>query len=519
MAIDRDIQGLMMYGFFRHFLDEKVLLKCDIDDGKEILREVRSGDLGFWDWIRTLFGFPPPSLKLENIRRVAEATIKSLASEPGRLSRLDGDKKKYMYVAIRRLNQSIDEHNNRTPFWGRVSEIENLEIPAGLKLPPAAEQETFPKEFPPGKFPTPEELPPLARIRGIDNPGSLCYFISSLVALCASPSFRKALQHRSGDIAGFLRSVFQDMMSKKSRPLGLENSEEASLSLLYLELVKGGFGYMQDGHQQDEQEFLSALIVKVLGDPTWSVEERVKLGEESLGPLGERGISSEILPLLTLTDINVTTVSPSTLVLVRPKEGDEPFPLEEYFAATKTQSLLDFQSLRSLHSNREILEGLSSEQQKKIPKDGSLPISSLTTNRIRLPAGQEPPTFLPFHISRFVHEGTQSKKLFTRVVPTLHLTVPFVRSWEGGGEEACTRTYILRSVVAHVGEDIGHGHYVTYIPDPSREGPSGIPERWVKASDNNTKEVCSWEDAGDEISQNCYVLMYDLEAESEVGPA
>ena len=97
-----------------------------------------------------------------------------------------------------------------------------------------------------------------------------------------------------------------------------------------------------------------------------------------------------------------------------------------------------------------------------------------------------------------------------RVVPPFRLTVPFVEG-EGAAEKAFDRAYVLQSVVVHLGGSLHGGHYVTYAPYLSEVNEDGVPTRWSRASDASPKQPCSWEQASEEIVQNCYMLIYDLE--------
>ena len=210
MAIGEGLHGLISYEFLRRYLAEKTFLRCDTIKGKEFLREVPKSELSLWERIRMFFGCPPDSFKLENIQRVAQAILVPIGSMS-----LSAKEKKYAHRAIKRLNASIEKHNSRRPFlWGHISEIEKLDVPEAFEGAEALEKAEKPEPRV-----SSEEPSPLASIRGIQNPGCLCYFISSLVALCASPKVMEALQSEKGEAAGLLRKVFEEMTNGRADSL------------------------------------------------------------------------------------------------------------------------------------------------------------------------------------------------------------------------------------------------------------------------------------------------------------
>ena len=123
---------------------------------------------------------------------------------------------------------------------------------------------------------------------------------------------------------------------------------------------------------------------------------------------------------------------------------------------------------------------------------------------------------LPFHINRFIQEGGRTRKDSTIVMPPLRMKVPFVQE---GRDKEFHRTYVLRSIVTHLGPNIGGGHYVTYIPDPTEVNAEGIPTHWARASDGSPKQRCAWKQVGQEIALNGYIFMYDLEPEPAADPS
>ena len=51
------------------------------------------------------------------------------------------------------------------------------------------------------------------RIRGIQNPGAMCYCNATIVALFASPAFKERLIAEDGSLAFLARKVFDELQS------------------------------------------------------------------------------------------------------------------------------------------------------------------------------------------------------------------------------------------------------------------------------------------------------------------
>ena len=69
--------------------------------------------------------------------------------------------------------------------------------------------------------------------------------------------------------------------------------------------------------------------------------------------------------------------------------------------------------------------------------------------------------------------------------------------------------YVVRSVIVHDGHSEHHGHYYTYIPDPSSVDSRGYPQQWVKASDSSVHVVPSWSRVRDDIAIQGVMYIYD----------
>lgn len=95
--------------------------------------------------------------------------------------------------------------------------------------------------------------------RGIINSGSMCYFISSIKALCGIPQFRKFVAHSDHPIAQKLHNVFQELSQKDKECLKLTKDPLQS----FINDLKMSFPSLGNGVQQDAEEFLTTLLTEM----------------------------------------------------------------------------------------------------------------------------------------------------------------------------------------------------------------------------------------------------------------
>ena len=476
----------------------KILLRRVFVKGRESLTPVEKDQLGFLDRILLFFGHP--DFKLETIQRVAERALNSRflgfwAEDVGR---------DYISKAVAVLNTSIEHHNGHSILWFLYSKVNSLSQPKFNNLPAAPtkrrhkigrtgrkrlrNQKQIQSSAQAALY---QNIPAVGRIRGLVNPGCLCYSNASLVALHASPAFRKMLEREDGEIPRLLRRVFHEMENQKKLSDPLSRDRPGPLQVLHQKLCglqELGFlaRYWQ---QQDAQEFIGPFLDRLFSDmhDKFPVVTRVKRGEE-LAPR----FQGLYLPTI---DKEFDTVV-ENMVFANIPQNSPLYFLRDYFNGFVQAENVEVDAILNNEKNKDLTDEQRAALIEAGGKTGRLdPILIRTSHQLKNP----PPTFLPIYIPRFTERG---EKNFTPVVSPYHLSVPVEN-------EGAPAQYELKSVAVHRGSSKGGGHYYTYIPDPTSIDASGNPMRWVVASDASLKSVCSWEQVSSDIATQGVFFVYD----------
>ena len=183
----------------------KTLLRRVFVEGRETLTLVGRDQLGFLDRILLFFGHP--DFRLGTIQRVAKKALRSRSL--GFCA--EGGGRDYISKAVAVLNTSIEHHNSHSVLWFLYSKVNSLSQPKFDSLSAAStirrhhigrtgrarlrKQKQIQRS---AQAALEQNVPAVGRIRGLVNPGCLCYSNASLVALHASLAFRKMLEKEKG---------------------------------------------------------------------------------------------------------------------------------------------------------------------------------------------------------------------------------------------------------------------------------------------------------------------------------
>ena len=411
--------------------------------------------------------------------------------------------------AIDRINRSIDSVNSRKIrkiFFQAIPQIEPLKGQL--------------KPIPPSPVPLPPPLPQplsaripllslndgatyiekLQAIRGLRNPGCLCYLLSSLMALFASPSFRRMLEQEENLFAQKLKSLFA-ALQQGGDPLTISSGP---LQELHRDFQAFFPDLRRTGTQQDASEFLNPMLLNVcLRSPLqFSViptVERNRLSSAEAAPLLDSGelppVEAMYIPSVD-TPVDPTKIDYVTcMVKVNIPEQAPAFSLGRFFHGYTQQEHVEVDAILGAEANK---RWLTDEKRAALRRaggtSGELPPIPVT---VRAHVVGSPP-FLPVYIPRFLEDGGKN---FTPVDTPYLMRVPT-------GEQKPT-LYVLRSVVVHDGDKIQGGHYYTYIPDITVMNDQGIPSQWVQVSDDHPREVRTWDQVRDDMAVNGVLYLYD----------
>ena len=380
-----------------------------------------------------------------------------------------------------------------------------LEIVCDLNpaSPPAGPTSQSPSQTP---SPTPSAVPPphkrqrtdtkspeVAKLRGLENPGCLCYFNASLLALCASPAFRRELSSKQNlTFARLLENVFRDMedQGRLSEPLSIKQ-KGSPLEQLYTALcATGKVDFLRNiARQQDAQELVGPLL-------------ELATKEQTFGLVTKKDCYAETrdLRLAGLHIPNVDTKAPparESMVMVEIPEGASDYSVDTWFTGTLQHEKMEIGAIIGSEYNQGRFWSGRRERLREEETYGEpfSEVSTMVSHQLQHPA----PASLPVYISRFTARG---EKNAAPIAAPFHLAAPM----EGGGQAE----YELKSVVIHEGKTKAVGHYSNCIPDPSSPiNEEGYPSMWTVASDSRSKRVLPWSAVKEQILRNGVLFMYD----------
>ena len=343
----------------------------------------------------------------------------------------------------------------------------------------------------------------MLQIRGIQNPGCLCYCNSALVALCASPALRARLSHEYNPLAVSVRKTFEEMLQP-----GPALSHLSSGSLHEVNhAVRAFFPQIaRTGEQQDSAELVAPLLDHLfeshpLQFSVVPIVDRERVDRDAAVLICRESAGVPPVEAMYIPSID-TEVDPAAadykgnMVQVKIPEICSAFSLDDFFHG---YSLLEHVEVSAIIGNVRNESWLTAEKRRLLleagGRNGELPpVLVHVRSRIEAPA----PDIMPVYIPRFSETG---EKNCTPVATPFLLNVPV-------GTQG-SEFYVLRSVVVHSGGSRQSGHYYTYIPDPSEVDCHGNPVRWVVASDSSPKQVCSWKHVKEDIATQGVMAIYD----------
>ena len=482
----------------------KTLLRRVIVEGKESLTLVERDQLGFLDRILLFFGHP--DFRLGTIQRVANKALRTKSAE----FCAEGGGRAYISKAVAVLNACIKQHNSHSILWFLYTKVDSLTRPRFKSLTDAPTKRRHnlgragrvrnrrKKQIQrAAQAALGHEVPAIGRIRGLSNPGCLCYSNASLVALYSSPAFREMLKREGGELARLLNGVFHEMGDQKKLSAPLSRDLPGPLQALHKKLcAHRELGFLaRYWEQQDAQEFIGPLLDLVFSEmhDKFSVVGHTKRSEaETPSYEGVPPLQSLYLPTI---DRGADTIVGNMVIANIPQNLPSCF-VRDYFDGFVQSENVEVDAIINNDHNKDLTEAQKTALIMAGGDSGRLdPILVRTSHQLKNPA----PSFLPIYIPRFTETG---EKNFTPVVSPYRLLIPVE------GEEKPAQ-YELKSVAVHGGATKGGGHYYTYIPDPASVDDSGTPMRWIMASDSSPKKVCSWEQVASDIATQGVFFAYD----------
>jgi hypothetical protein len=465
----------------------RIVLKRVYDDaGRQILVTRQVNKLSFFDRIKLFFGHN--DFRLQTIQSVAQAAIQDVSTP------IIKEDYKNMMIGVSRLNRSISSHNSSKIFWIFSKSILNY-IDTSAREP--LKDAYFNK---------------LTRIRGLANPGCLCYCNSTIIALFASQAFRRALEHATTPLAEKLRKVFAELDKPGE---ALSHTKPGVLRELNEELQKI-FPHLKNIYeQQDASELLSPLLKEVFKckgrdgkEDTFKFSvvptiERERVAKEDALKICRESVGMPPVQAMHIPSLD-HEVDPSrsdyfmNMVQIKIPEGYDIFSLDNFFKGYAQLEHVDVGAILGCDENK---KWLTKQKEEALIAAAGGPKGKLPSIMVNVRSRIEgvPPAFLPVYVPRFTE---QYDKNFSSVSSPFLLTVPV-------GKDVGAQ-YVLRSIGVHGGATKQCGHYYTYIPDPLVIDDCGNPTRWVRVSDSAPREVCSWQQVQADISAQGVIYMYDL---------
>ena len=351
-------------------------------------------------------------------------------------------------------------------------------------------------------------------VRGLQNPFNKCYVNSTITALCASHRFQDLMLSRPhlSDVGIYLQLVFHALqtegraLSHYTQPVRGFISSMApffpsirpTISMAKFLIGNGGFtGFSQ----QDAAEFLQVVLSRTIDSGQVVFREIVeRVSTESISH------SSAFIP--AVDGGRATNARPeSTTILSITFEELAGLPLEMYFHGIEDRERLQASALIAYHRD-EAARGPLIERQRY----GGSQIPDIRVRRRRV--FLQSPKFLPIQIVRFITvpicndsgvvQSSEKGKISEPIDVPFHLHIPV--------EASAPVRLILRGVIAHIGEDMDSGHYVSYVPDPtSLLTADGMPSSWTFYNDGDDVNVVTWAQIRDNVRRCCHILLYDEE--------
>ncbi len=496
--------------------DRALLRWVDGPDGTPALTTIFESWLTPCDRIGMLFG--SRELFLEKVCEIAQTALSSACDVLLSQSCVASIRR-----TVQRLNEKIDRYNvARRTLNAAASLVPQLIIPDGA-------------------FRVEEQTGGVSSPRcGISNTGNKCYFISTLIALCASEQLKRMLPavcHPS-DTTILLQLALRQLESTDSSRLSL--CQEPLYGLVEslgktFDPLRGGGSLWSYGGQQDAQEALAHLLEAAL-QTTALVHFREIVTRRFPLPLPARQAAAStvgaphhedeallaLLNTLFIPSIDGRAIarigapiSTSNILPVNiPKLSTRAFPLEMVFSGVPGVENIEVEAILGCAENADRLSPELAQRLQEAAVGGML--ESMPVMRREVLCG-DPPPVLPLHIIRFKTAPVRTpagtvvsylrEKIRTYIQVPYHLAVPVL------GQPECP--YELRAVVVHLGESIGSGHYVTCMPDlSSPRDQSGMPMRWKYFNDGHAVETPTWESLAEIVGKNGYLFLYDRVASS-----
>lgn len=475
-----------------------ILRRIFDSSGREMLVATLVKRLSWIDRIKLFFGHS--DFRLNTIQRVATEAVCTSTRV------LESSDYAHIEFALKVLNSSIQSYNQKilTKIFRRstLETIDSSTVQVWKKAHPKQKQAP---RVPPQVQEQPEEpyVSFLTRIRGIQNPGCLCYCNSSIVALFASPAFRQLLTQEDNLLAKQLRAVFEDLQKTGA---SLSHTEAGSLHDLNESLQHLFPPLKRYFEQQDASELMGPLLEEAFKHHPFlftvvPITERERMDHESAlrackEAVGVPPVQAMYIPSLDRTVQIGDPAYKTSMVQIKIPEDYPAFDIGSFFTGYRQ---LEHIEVDAIIGNAQNVSWLTPEKRQALQAAGDSkgrlsPILISTKSRLE----SVPPPVMPIYIPRFSESG---EKNFSPVDAPFLLTVPV---GESGSE-----VYALRSVMIHDGERKQGGHYYAYIPDPSELDSDEHPLRWIRASDSEPKEVLSWDQVRDDIAIQGVMFIYD----------
>jgi hypothetical protein len=329
------------------------------------------------------------------------------------------------------------------------------------------------------------------KLRGVYNPGCLCYRNALIKAFAASPAFEKAVNE--SDIAkAFLD--FCEVLKEEGRSVGKKDG-----TLLWFNgLLQNHFpGLGNPYRQQDIQELMGPFLEQTVTKSVFEIKEVMEKVPESWRYHMWRvwyGLPKDFpVPAINKEGKKDQV---SNIFFKMPSHGRQPFSIEQIFTGRKNVVGVTVDNVLAS-------EGLSETKKIELAPllqkaaDSKRNLYPVTVHE-KVQLEGDPPSFLPVYVARFREDREKNRD---RVEFPFFLQVPLTK----GRSE----TYVLRGVAVHWGENKNSGHYITYIPDPKKfDLKTRMASDWTEHSDTIVTPR-TWNDIKDDIERNGCVFVYD----------
>lgn len=367
-----------------------------------------------------------------------------------------------------------------------------------------------------------DEVPGLKRCSGIKNERNMCFTLSVLKGLWASSRIRNFIASLEKDQKEVPPIV--SLLSDLFRLLDTQNPEilvQATDPVLkkFFEEIRKRHAVLQDAGQQDATEFLQAVFQEILPKN----EYLFSFQEISRRP-------AEMKAECYIPSIDSTkNISENVLVVPVPKDLKEVLDLQKEISSPVREETVQKEEILQSEANSgagrsDLASQISSVEGK-----------TFLVRRERVFQGKAPP-ILAVHVWRQIEKmpfdlakARESLSSFLPRAEILRLKEDEIKELSGANQivrkcmtpvhapknlsirhkDAGELFYTLRSIIVHVGNAEGGGHYYTYV-FPSDEGSSEKGRFVCKHNDDKVSMIPLDAALQKEIDENGYAYMYDL---------